>query len=111
MLFRSTFERTLKSTNQRHEVIALPITDVRDRDLPDVGIAMLHDPESDESFEVDTADPRVRDAWAQWHDRRMEALMNDFRRSRIGAFELQTGRPYAHRLRAFFDRHSRRRIA
>lgn len=105
------FQRAMKSTNQRHEVIALPLTDRRDRELPAVGWAMLRDPETGETIEVDTDDPAVRAGWASWHEQWMRELMEQFRRDRIGAFPLQTGVPYAHRLRSFFEHHSKRRIA
>lgn len=105
------YERAIKSTNQRHEVIALPLTDRREQVLPDVGLAMLSDPETGETLEVDTSDPEVRALWDQLHATRKASMNEVFRRGGIGAFELQTGVPYAHRLRTFFDHHSRRRIA
>ena len=107
----NNFERVLKSSNQRHEVIALPLVDRRDHELPDVGWATLHDPENGDLMEIDSSDPAVRLAWEQLHQNRRTALLDTFRRGGIGAFELETGRTYAHRLRVFFENHSRRRIA
>lgn len=107
----SGFERAIKSTNQRHEVIALPLTDRRDQELPDVGIATLTDPETGEILELDTSDPEVRATWDRLNAERKAAMNDVFRRGGIGAFELRNGENYAHKLRTFFDHHSRRRIA
>jgi uncharacterized protein (DUF58 family) len=105
------FERALKSTNQRHELIALQLTDRRERELPDVGLASLNDPETGETLEIDTSDPAVRTAWDRLHSQRQSELNDFFRRSRIGSFEIQTGDTYAHKLRGFFEQHAKRRIA
>lgn len=105
------FERSIKSTNQRHEVIAFPLTDRREAELPDVGIATLTDPETGEVMEIDTSDPKVRSLWTRLHDERRRAMRDVFRRGGIGAFEVRTGDNYAHKLRTFFDHHSRRRVA
>ncbi len=107
----SGFERILKASNQRHEVIAFPIIDRREQELPDVGVAVLQDPESGEVLEIDTSDPEVRSNWERLQRGRHEALRDTFRRGGIGAFDLHTGTPYVHKLRTFFEHHSKRRVA
>ena len=105
------WQRTLAATNQRHEVIALRLGDPRDRELPDVGIALLQDAETGEVLELDTCDPRVRAAWAYRADRREAELLAVFRRGRIPELTVRTDRPWAHELQRFLDHSARRRIA
>ena len=53
-------ERPLKLLAQRHDVVAVTVEDPSERHLPDIGLVRLMDPETGESLDVDTSDPRVR---------------------------------------------------
>jgi uncharacterized protein (DUF58 family) len=56
-------EHPLKLLAQRHDVVAVTVEDPAERNLPDVGLARLMDPETSSVLEVDTSDPRVRTAY------------------------------------------------
>lgn len=105
------YERLLKATNQRHDVIALKMLDPRELDLPDVGVAALRDSETGEVLEVDTSDPSVRDAFAQQATARQLSFKDFLHKSKIGHLEVRTDRPYHKRLRTFFEHRARSRIA
>jgi uncharacterized protein (DUF58 family) len=49
----------------RHEVVMLRVVDPRERELPDIGIVTLEDPETGEQLLVDTADARLRARFAE----------------------------------------------
>ena len=55
----------LKILAQRHDVVAVTVEDPSERDLPDIGIARLMDPETGDTFEVDTSSPNVRVAYSE----------------------------------------------
>jgi uncharacterized protein (DUF58 family) len=57
-------DHPLKLMAQRHDVVAVTVEDPSERDLPDIGIARLIDPETGETFEVDTSHPGVRGSYA-----------------------------------------------
>ncbi|MEO0324616.1 MAG: DUF58 domain-containing protein [Myxococcota bacterium] len=59
------YERGLRVAAKRHDLIPVQITDPREEDLPDVGLALVEDLETGTLVEVDTGDPRVRRAFAQ----------------------------------------------
>jgi uncharacterized protein (DUF58 family) len=56
-------ERPLKLLAQRHDVVAVSVEDPSELELPDVGLARLIDPETGETIDVNTSDPRVREAY------------------------------------------------
>jgi uncharacterized protein (DUF58 family) len=58
--FGENIERPLKLLAQRHDVVAVTVEDPSERELPDIGLVRLMDPETGESLDVDTSDPRVR---------------------------------------------------
>jgi uncharacterized protein (DUF58 family) len=105
------YERALKAANQRHDVIAVKLLDPRELTLPDVGLARLQDAETGEVMEVDTSDPGLRATYERAARAREEALLDFFRRARIGSVELRTDRPYRQPLRVFFEHHLRSKVA
>jgi uncharacterized protein (DUF58 family) len=58
-----SFERPLRLLTQRHDVVAVSVTDPSEHVLPDVGVAHLLDPETKTYIEVDTSDGAVRAAY------------------------------------------------
>lgn len=61
----AAIDRPLSSLAQRHDVVAVTVSDPSERKLPDIGVARLVDPESGSILEVDTSDPAVRAAYEQ----------------------------------------------
>jgi len=57
-------DHPLKLMSQRHDVVAVTVEDPSERDLPDIGVARLIDPETGETFEVDTSHPAVRGSYS-----------------------------------------------
>jgi uncharacterized protein (DUF58 family) len=55
----------LKLLAQRHDVVAVTVDDPSERNLPDIGIARLLDPETGETVEVDTSSKTVREIYSQ----------------------------------------------
>lgn len=103
--------RAVKATNQRHELLALRLSDRRELELPDVGWALLQDAESGEVVEVDTSDPEVRAAWSTQAAERQRNLVATFRSGRVPELEVRTDQPWTQRLQRFLDGAARRRIA
>ena len=58
-----SIERPLKLLAQRHDVVAVTVEDPSERELPDVGLARLIDPETGEAVSVDTSATSVRTAY------------------------------------------------
>jgi uncharacterized protein (DUF58 family) len=59
----SGIERPLKLLAQRHDVVAVTVEDPSERELPDVGLARLVDPETGETISIDTSASEVRTAY------------------------------------------------
>jgi uncharacterized protein (DUF58 family) len=106
-----SWTRAVKSTNRRHELMALRMTDRREMELPDVGWALLQDAETGEVMEVDTSDPAVREGWSKQAAGRNAELLATFRSGRVPELEVRTDQPWAQRLQRFLDGAARRRIA
>jgi uncharacterized protein (DUF58 family) len=84
------WERALGALARRHEVVAVRITDPRERELPDIGGVFMTDAETGEQLFVDTSDPRFRARFAEIARRREERLLATFGRAHVDVLELST---------------------
>jgi uncharacterized protein (DUF58 family) len=101
------YEPALARLARRHDVVAIQIVDPRERELPDVGLVTLWDPETGDWRVVNTADRRVRERFAeraQAFDRALERMLAE---RGADLLRLETGRSYAEPLLAFFRRRER----
>lgn len=84
------WEKSLVLLNQRHEVIAVRLSDPREKDLPDIGMIVLEDSETGEQLYVDTHDRKFRERFHDAAQRREAELSAAFRRARIDVLNLST---------------------
>jgi uncharacterized protein (DUF58 family) len=106
---RARWEKTLRLVSRRHDVIGIGISDPAERDLPDVGLVVMEDPESGELAVVDTGSAGVRQVFAAALARERIDNRRLFRRLGIDEVEVRTDQPYVRPLLAFFHRRERQR--
>ena len=106
--FDQGYEKALRVANQRHDLVALPINDPRDRELPPVGIVQMLDPESGEVSWIDTSIPSVRDEFRRLSGEFVENRNRIFRKNRIEFVDIHTHQPYDVALVKFFRERARR---
>jgi uncharacterized protein (DUF58 family) len=105
------YETVLRIANKKHDMIAVAVSDPREGELPNVGLAALRDPETGEEVLVDTSDARVRTAYTVAARQREEARDAIFSRTRVDAIHISTDRPYIQEIHRFFRMRSRRKAA
>jgi uncharacterized protein (DUF58 family) len=104
----SGYEKELRVTARRHDVIACPISDPCEFELPNVGLVEMQDPESGELMLVDTGSAAVRQAFAARAAQDTSQLMRFFKRNAMDTISLSTGRPYIDDVRALFRRRAKK---
>jgi uncharacterized protein (DUF58 family) len=102
-----TFERALRITARRHDLVPVSVTDPLEQALPDVGLVELEDPETGEIVVFDTSGPESR-AFAREARRAVEARESLFRRLDMDAVRVSTDKPYLPALTSFFEARARR---
>jgi len=102
------FSREIGVTARRHDLIAVPIVDPREEELPDVGWLTLEDAETGEQMEINTGDRKTRLRFMQKVDGLRDARLRDLRRKRIDMITLRTNEDYVPVLRSFFRVRERR---
>ncbi|MFW6050336.1 MAG: DUF58 domain-containing protein [Myxococcota bacterium] len=102
------YEHALRIASARHDVIPIQVTDPREQELPDVGLALMEDLESGEVMEVDTSDPRVRRAFAHTVAKERARREQLFRRLRMDHVTVRTDRSYVRPIAELFRTRERR---
>lgn len=102
------YAKALSVTSRRHDLVAIPIVDPREEDLPNIGIITLEDAETGEQIEVNTSDSATRSAYLHLVEKRRNELLGLLRRNRIDSISLRTDADYLPALRTFFKQRERR---
>ena len=94
----------LKIASSRHDIIALKVTDPREREMPNVGIVELQDAETGRKVWVDTASRAVRDHYAQAQAEREARTCELLLRNRIDVADISTDADYINELIKLFKK-------
>jgi len=106
---RVRWEKALKITNRKHDLIPVVISDPAEDALPpDCGLLWMEDPETGAVVPVDTGDAGVRASWERQAGRDREDREELFRRLRIDFVNLRTDQPYVKPLMTLFKRRAAR---
>ena len=102
------WEKWLGELARRHEVLAVPVRDPLERELPDFGALTFEDAETGEQLFVDTHDARFRERFRELGVERESELREAFARAGVHALELATDEDLAGALLRFADLRRRR---
>ncbi len=96
------YEKQLRITSKRHDVICCPIVDPREQALPNVGLLELADAESGQHHLVDTSSRHVRTAFAEQAAADHQELLALFKRTHVDHIALETDKPFVDAIRLLF---------
>ena len=106
------YEEALRAANRKHDVIAVLITDPREREVPGLGLVALRDAESGRTRLYDTGSARFRARVEDAAQERIAALSRNFGRSGIDFIHIDVSESIVEPLVRFFrtrERRTRRR--
>jgi len=102
------YERVLRVTAQKHDLVVIRVSDPREAVLPDAGLLGVQDPETGGMCVIDSGSARVRAAYEQQAERARVRLRETIRRMGVDLLELSTGEDYERPLVRFFHERARR---
>jgi uncharacterized protein (DUF58 family) len=103
------FERPLKQLKNKHDVILVDISDVREEDIPDIGYVFLEDSETGEQMLVDTSDLEFRKRYTTLANEKSDDLLFRMKRLNVDMIRMNTSEPFYIPLQQFFKMRERRR--
>lgn len=98
-----SYERALRITAARHDLVPLHIVDERERTLPDAGWVAFADAETGERFEINTSDPAARAIFEREANEHMARVRARCRRARADVVQIDAEAPFEKALRRFFE--------
>lgn len=105
---RSEQERALSICGRKHDLVAMVLSDPREREFPNVGFLTLQDAETGELLEVDTANPEIRFRLAQMLHSGQRRIAETLKRCRIDRLNIDTNGNFPADLRRFFIEREKR---
>jgi uncharacterized protein (DUF58 family) len=96
------FEAAMRVAGRRHDLVAIRLTDPREKTLPDVGLIELFDPETGKTMLVDSRDKSLRRAFAAESEKRGRDATAFFRANGIDEIPISTESDYVDPLVKFF---------
>jgi uncharacterized protein (DUF58 family) len=102
------WEKPLGQLAQKHEVVAVRLTDPLEQNLPDLGLVTMRDAESGEQMLVDTSNPKFRQRFAQIAAQREAELRQTLARAGVDTLELSTDDDLVQAILRFTDMRKRR---
>ncbi len=106
--FGEGYERTLALAAAKHDLIPIVLTDPRDFQLPDVGLARFEDLETGDDCLVDTSSAAVREHYRAQMQERRDARTKTFRKLGLDHALVSTDTPYMKSLRELFARRAKK---
>ena len=103
----SGFEAPLRVASRRHDVIAITLADPRENVLADMGLAELEDPESGETYLVDTSSKEIREGYRREIEKFRASLKTLLRSTGIDEIHITTDCDYVEPLVKFFRKRER----
>jgi uncharacterized protein (DUF58 family) len=97
------YEAALKVLARRHDCVGIHIWDPSERQLPDLGLLQVLDPESGETRWTDTTDPATRKQYTARFDAHLEKVQSLFRSSGSDFISLRTDEDYNEALLKLFE--------
>ena len=98
------FDKQLKITNQKHDLVSIIVNDEHEETLPNLGIIPLRDSESNQEILIDTSSKKVRDAYYKKRVLRKKELSDKLLKMKIDSVEVNTNQSYVRPLMNFFLR-------
>lgn len=102
------YEKMLRVTSNKHDLVALTIRDPREMELPDIGFIELEDAETGEEILIDTSDLDLLAEFEQRNQEEMDGLTKFFKKNDIDFVDIRADKAYAPALIHFFRKRAKK---
>jgi uncharacterized protein (DUF58 family) len=103
------FEKSVQIANHKHDLIAVRVTDLRETEIPNVGLVRMLDAETGRMMWVDTGSKSVRRSFARYAGHQSQKLDHLFNRMGVDMVRVYTGKDYVKPLMNLFKKRASRR--
>lgn len=104
------YRKDLRILRNKHDVIAVNLSDVREHEIPDIGYIQLEDGETGEQLLIDTSDKDFQENYQKIVAERQQGLYRLLQKLMIDMIELRSDEQFEVPLRKFFYMRQRRMV-
>ena len=104
----SGFERSIRLTSKKHDLTVIRISDPAEKELPNIGLVTMQDPETGQISLINTRSKSLRERWRNFHEQHTIQLNELFQKAGIDVEEVHTDRSAVDPLTRLFERRRRR---
>ena len=104
----SGYEKKLKIMAEKHDLVALSMTDPLEIDLPDCGLITIRDGETGDFKTIDSSSKTVRKEWKKLSIMRIQTLKKNMASMGMDHVHINTGTDWIHSLSMFFMKRQHR---
>ncbi|MDH3353377.1 MAG: DUF58 domain-containing protein [Nanoarchaeota archaeon] len=97
-----SFDNALRVLRNRHDVVAIKLSDLKEKQMPDIGFIELEDEETGEQMLVDTSDKEFQENYNRVILEHDDNLKKVFARSSVDMIEVFTDKDFSKELNNFF---------
>lgn len=102
------YQKAMQIANNRHDLVAITITDPREMELPNIGFVELEDAETGEILLLDTSDVVTRETFTAQTSRAKEDRDRTLRSMNVDTIDVRTDVSYIEPLIRFFRMRAKR---
>lgn len=106
--YDKNYEEALKIASKKHDIVAIRITDEKEKTLPNLGLIKMYDPESKQAMWIDSSSKEVRSDFAEAYKQHTIYVNDVFRKYGIDNVEISTGQDYVKQLMKLFKQRERK---
>jgi uncharacterized protein (DUF58 family) len=106
--YDKNYEDALKIASKKHDIVAIRITDEKEKTLPNLGLIKMYDPESKQAMWIDSSSKEVRSDFAEAYKQHTIYVNDVFRKYGIDNVEISTGQDYVKQLMKLFKQRERK---
>jgi len=96
------YEHTLKIASKKHDITGVRVYDIREEEMPNIGLVNMLDAETGQSMLVNTGSKSVRTQYSAYYQDRLKYFKETFSRCGAGALSTRVDESYVTKLLGYF---------
>lgn len=96
------YTNALRIVSKRHDVIAVTMSDPREREMPSIGLIKMKDAETGQERWIDTNDKKIRQSFERYWKQHEENLRKTLLSTKVDRITIEIQKPYIRPLVDFF---------
>lgn len=97
------YERSLRISAKKHDITGIRIFDIREKEMPNVGLVLMKDAETGAEIQVNTSDKAVRMSYGEHFNELEKYYTSTFAKSGAGSIHCRVDESYVKKLLAYFN--------